>query len=363
MATVMAWSSVSTSHRRLLRHFKLNFYRRIKARDFVTHTSFFEYWKFETLSFFEDGFSSPMPIDLKTGLRVLQVERSRLDVLDVSPFRDLQVLTIRESLTQTIKIGAGLESVFLGDCSAVQSVNFNGTNQASNLRGLQVSGCTSFKTLAGIQHCPIQVLKIIMCPALICGQVISKLRDIVTLEIRDCDGITDFSFLESLRSLKDVNLSGSQISDLSVLSACLDLRRLNVEECNHLRSLQGIESCTKLTMFSASRCLHLSSVTGLVCSSLGEIDVSHCPISSLSEVHGATQLKYLNISGTLVRDLSFLSKCQGLERVSMYNCRYISDVAPLLLLPNFRGIIFGGADSLLPRSFFDAFPRILARWY
>eukprot|EP00759_Apiculatamorpha_spiralis_P032551 PhF_6_TR3395/c0_g3_i1/m.4863 len=90
--------------------------------------------------------------------------------------------------------------------------------------------------------------------------------------------LTDNSIrgLETIPTLKELDLSYTNITDVSFLSACKAMRKLNVTNCSHLTDLgiRGLESIPTLE----------------------ELDLSYTKITDVSRLRGCLALQKLNVS-------------------------------------------------------------------
>lgn len=95
-------------------------------------------------------------------------------------------------------------------------------------------------------------------------------------------------------NVKELDLSGCGIKDISVLSVCTQLKTLDL-------------SGNSITDISA-----LVDIPGLT-----ELDLSHNSISDISPLMSVTALEYLNISGNSVRSLAPIKELTGLRELNV----------------------------------------------
>ena len=82
--------------------------------------------------------------------------------------------------------------------------------------------------------------------------------------------LNDSSFLSGMKSLEVLIISGSPIKDLSPLSACKNLRILEIANCGYITDLSPLEDCESLEMLNIS---HTKATEGL--SALEERNITH----------------------------------------------------------------------------------------
>jgi hypothetical protein len=114
--------------------------------------------------------------------------------------------------------------------------------------------------------------------------------------------------------LKELTISGWQISNLYSLRKCRSLTSLTVRNCYSLRSLEGLGQCKELTSLSVrgENLSHIEAVKylpKLEIFKLGEVDLD-IKLKSLRKCSKLKELYFSNISGPR---LSFLVHCRTLE--------------------------------------------------
>jgi Leucine Rich repeats (2 copies) len=111
-----------------------------------------------------------------------------------------------------------------------------------------------------------------------------------------------------------LNLSRTQVSDLSSLSSLTQLQYLNLSR-TQISDLSSLSSLTQLQY----------------------LNLSGTQISDLSSLSSLTQLQYLNLSRTQVSDLSLLSSLTQLQYLNLSETQ-ISDLSPLSSLTQIWGL-------------------------
>lgn len=182
------------------------------------------------------------------------------------------------------------------------------------------------------------------------------------------DGTIDFGGLRRCKNLKDVILNGVPLRDLSCLSEASALESLEVI-LPQLENLNGLQNKPKLTYFRADgACENLTDLKALSDStSLEEIDL-RCEnmdgdlswlanakhllqltlwdTKSVRSLHGLedhTQLERLQIFGAeYLSDITALSGCTGLNCINFNGTYALSNISPIVKLPNLTSLeIYG----------------------
>lgn len=96
------------------------------------------------------------------------------------------------------------------------------------------------------------------------------LEDVKYADFGHDEYLNDSSFLSGMKSLEVLIISGSPIKDLSPLSACKNLRILEIANCGYITDLSPLEDCESLEMLNIS---HTKATEGL--SALEERNMTH----------------------------------------------------------------------------------------
>ncbi|PIA38185.1 hypothetical protein AQUCO_02800088v1 [Aquilegia coerulea] len=202
------------------------------------------------------------------------------------------------------------------------------------------------------------------------------LEELAKLKVLDLSGASNFMAFQDQSfgkkyDLQVLNLSKTQVSELPLLSGCLNITELLLRDCAKLKTLTPLEELTKLkvldlsgaTLFvnfqdqslgkkydlhsidlSKTQVVELPSLSG--CTNLIELILRDCPkfkqLPHLEELErievldlsgdssftalqneclpNNCALQTLDLSGTQVQEFSFLSRCKKLSQISLRGC-------------------------------------------
>ena len=191
-------------------------------------------------------------------------------------------------------------------------------------------------------------------------QSIEPLAQLVSLRLLNLSGtnVSDLTPIRNLTELVELDLSRTKVFDLSPLKYAVKLARLNIND-TEIRSVAVLEKMTALQNLEMEN-THvfdfkpLSFLSGLVnlnlrktqltslalltgLNELIELNVSKTSIQDLSPLSGLSGLVSLNIDSTLIRDIKPLATLQDLEALHA-NYTFISDLSPLQKLPKLERV-------------------------
>ena len=159
-------------------------------------------------------------------------------------------------------------------------------------------------------------------------------------------GVTSLTGLEKFTKLKNLHLSGNQITDISPLK---DLMDLEVVELRYSGTGSGITDISALAGHTHLRILDLmynapGSLQPLAdCTALQELYLSYTGISDLSALTGLTSLTTLYLNDNNISDLSALSGLTGLKTLVL-DGNPIRDITPLYSLVGLQELSLENVD-------------------
>jgi internalin A len=203
-----------------------------------------------------------------------------------------------------------------------------------------------------------------------CGRLsdlspLAEMTSLQTLKLRGCDQLSDLIPLAGLTSLQTLDLSErqecgedskltligcGQLTDLSPLARLKSLRNLDLSECGQLSDLKPVAGLTSLNLSGCGQLIDINPLARLI--SLRELNLSRCrKLADINPLAGLTSLQALNLSGCgQLSDLSPLSELTSLQTLALYECLGIRRFASLesVLLTLGELVLFGCNFDDLP---------------
>ena len=177
-------------------------------------------------------------------------------------------------------------------------------------------------------------------------EVLSQLTALreVTLEAA---GITLLKAFEG-SGIQFLNVRGTWVTDFSSLESCPNLTRLIIGDLpgGAVETLVGLTGLVELRLYSTQE-VDLSHFT--VFQKLQDLDLYGCTILHPEVLTLLPNLRFLNLGGTGVNDLSFLPKMPAMTDVDLRNDP-IMDLTPLLDCPWLRLLILSPQHQPLARE-------------
>ena len=152
----------------------------------------------------------------------------------------------------------------------------------------------------------------------------------------DDTGVSDVSALASLTNLETLDLESTGVSDVSALASLKNLEWLSLHntDVSDVSALAGLTNLKRLYLryTGVSDVSALASLTNLV--TLGLSDTGVSDVSALAHL---TNLEWLGLLDTAVSDVSALARLTNLERLDLSSTA-VSDVSALASLTNLKGL-------------------------
>lgn len=164
------------------------------------------------------------------------------------------------------------------------------------------------------------------------------------LDLRYCFDINDISPLGGLPSLRYLNLSGCDLTNLHQLSALTALQTLTLRNLD-LTDVGGLEDLNQLRELDlgSSDIGDISALQHLP--ELRVLHLKHAKIADLSPLAFLTNIRELDLNGVEIEDLSLLSPLTQLRRLDLTSVN-IEDLGPLSSLTLLQELIlFNGSFS------------------
>ncbi|KAG1655768.1 hypothetical protein FOA52_008475 [Chlamydomonas sp. UWO 241] len=154
---------------------------------------------------------------------------------------------------------------------------------------------------------------------------------LLSLRLPSCSNMTNLAPLRALLSLRGLDMSDCEASDVVPLGALMNLQTLKITDCLDLSDLAPLGALLRLQSLDISNCRKMSDLAPLVTMVyLKHLDMYECAtVSDLAPLAGMASLQSLNISRSKVSDLTPLAGRVNLQELDINGCDGVSDLAPL----------------------------------
>jgi len=155
---------------------------------------------------------------------------------------------------------------------------------------------------------------------------LNKLSDLKEVNISGT-GITDLMPLRNLNKLEILDISGTGVSNLEPLHYCVHINQLRMKD-TPVRDLAVVPLFQSLSTLdiSGTKVISLSAIRDMA--TLKELRINHTSIKDITPLSKLVNLEMLNISSTPVDDLDALKDMVNL-RILLSDSTKINDLAPL----------------------------------
>jgi internalin A len=269
--------------------------------------------------------SSPL-----TDMGIMGLERiATLEVLDLAHCGHITSVTSLRHCT-------ALRELIL-DGTSVTDAGIAGLECIVTLTKLNLNACDSITSVSSLRHSPSLRQLDMSYRTVVAG--IEGLDEIGTLQCLKAGGRTqlDASTLRRCRSLREVDLSGSDVPD-AVLAALADLsslETLNLSFCHEVRDVSALArsvSLRELDLCSSAVCD--TGISGLErIPSLTWLSLHSCEsIANVTNLFRSKSLRRLVLSESSVTDAGLvrLQLAPALELIDLRDCAHVADVAPVV---------------------------------
>ena len=172
----------------------------------------------------------------------------------------------------------------------------------------------------------------------------NSIRKLTSLSELDLSGtqVSDISALSKLTSLSKLNLNDTEVSEISALSKLTSLSTLYLSgtQASDISALSKLTSLSELYL-SGTQVSEISALSKLT--SLSELDLSNTKVSDISALSKLTSLSKLDLSGTEVTDISALSKLTSLSELCLSSTE-VSDISALSNLTLLSDLCLGNTQ-------------------
>lgn len=211
----------------------------------------------------------------------------------------------------------------------------------------------------------------------------AKMTSLKSLNIENCEGVTDFSFLQHCLLLENLNLKGCKhIRNLDFLQYCPNITSLNLMGCQHINDIEPIQKCQKLISLNLSECIAIQDLNFLQnCQHLSELILSHMmkedisflqhipnlsdlklfnckEIKDFSVIKNCKNLQHLDLSQCTMKDCSFLENSLSIISLDLNRCEKIENFSFLQLMPNLIGLSIKRCEQIESFDFTQNFNQL-----
>lgn len=225
------------------------------------------------------------------------------------------VLQKPSDIPQLGELGAGVRKVRLSSASSLRLVK-----TMSSLRDLDLSHCAMLnnESLA----------------------MLGTLPRLETLNVKNCQRLTDFSPLASWVSLKHLDLTCCY--HMASVPHLPYLERLDMNGCNGIRKWTALFGMTRLAFLSLSGCMVNDDSVKHLPTGLADLNLGFCSQltdSALVEVARSRNLQNLNLSGcTRITSLDALANLQSMVALRLVFCYGLKHIDAVATMPRIRFI-------------------------
>ncbi|WP_328652097.1 NACHT domain-containing protein [Micromonospora sp. NBC_00330] len=280
-----------------------------------------------------------------------------LDVSDSPRLRHLEHL----------RRSPNLKTLITSRCGSIENLDFLG--ESVNLGRLAIQGCSGLVDVAGLRGAPrLQYLNASFCDRVVDWTPLQALKSLTQLYLT-ATNITDLEPLSEMTALEIIGLEGTEITSLDpLISSARTINNLDISGCEQLQHLDAIAEMTHLSTLSCVDCaalshmpdlkrlealrhLNLTSCSGLVSltslpRNLEFLAMDHC--GSLQIGRDAWELPRLDtlyLDGTTTDDLSFLEGCERLSSLTLYESSNLRSLRPLASLKQLSDLDIRGCNE------------------
>jgi Leucine-rich repeat (LRR) protein len=150
--------------------------------------------------------------------------------------------------------------------------------------------------------------------------------------------VADLTPLAKLKHLRTLNVSHTPVADLTPLAGMTSLEELDLRG-TRVRALEALRTLTNLRVLWVDKVESLQGLEGAT--KLEELVLSDCPVTDLSPIAAARGLRTLHVDGTAVTSLDVLAGLTALQRIDLSRTT-ISSIAGLAAAKSLRSVSLVG---------------------
>ncbi len=246
----------------------------------------------------------------------LSRDAAKQDTSQLARFTGLKKLDLSSSIHPGDLQGLPIQGISCYSDSPAELAEILG-DEAAQIREIYITA--SLESLEGLSSFPKLEKLSLYCGHLTDISMLANLKNVTSLTLESCDGVTDFSVLSVMPWLKELSIESEGLRDIGFVSKMPELTSLSLDDTSilHVNGLAGNTSLTSLSIDSCNDMTDCSAISGLTGLQSLFLDLPYgCGEPDLSGLTGLTEL---TISG--VENVEFLRNMSQLETLTMSGCQ------------------------------------------
>lgn len=246
----------------------------------------------------------------------LSRDAAKQDTSQLARFTGLKKLDLSGSVSPGDLRGLPIQGISCYSDSPAELAELLG-DEAAQLKEVNITA--GLESLDGLAQLPGVEKLSLYCGHLTDISMLANAKQVTSLTLESCDGVTDFSVLSVMPWLKELSIESEGLRDIGFVSKMPELTSLSLYDTSILH-INGLAGNTSLTSLSIDRCGEMtdcSAVSGLTGLKTLFLDIPYgCGEPDLSGLTGLTEL---TISG--VEHVDFLRNMSQLETLTLDGCQ------------------------------------------
>lgn len=151
------------------------------------------------------------------------------------------------------------------------------------------------------------------------SKALQKLQKLKYLSLygAEIEGTLDLVFLQDLNSLESLILQEIQPNNLSVITSLPNLKRLDLEDAEHIKEYNFLRKCYSLEELNLDACNIENTEVLSDLYNLRVLKLSCCPIKSIASLGSLTNLRELDVSFTELKDVKVIRHFTNLKKLNV----------------------------------------------
>ena len=151
--------------------------------------------------------------------------------------------------------------------------------------------------------------------------LINKYENFNNLDLSGCKNIKDFTIISKLEKLENLNVTYTNISDISFLEKNKNIKELYLYECKNIEDFTHISKLERLENLNVSF-TNISDISFLEKNkNIKKLHLNSCKnIEDFTIISKLEKLESLDVGYTNISDISFLEKNKNINNLNLYGC-------------------------------------------